>query len=117
MPYGASGGGGGGGNYVFTDLAHLDRIIAKWTKIRDDISEDGLSIETAIRYLVPPADDERSMAQAKAARESLVSGQTHNAAMYDYADHIIQKLQATRAQYATTEETNTDTVRNADKNR
>ncbi|HEX6359725.1 PE domain-containing protein [Actinophytocola sp.] len=117
MPYGASGGGGQGGNYVFTDLAHLDNIITKWTKIRDDIRDDGIYIGDAIRYIVPPADDGPSLAQAKAARESLVNGQAHNAAMYDYADRIIQKLQTTREQYATTEETNTDTLRNADQYR
>jgi hypothetical protein len=117
MPYGASGGGGSGGNYVFTDLAHLDSIIAKWTKIRDDISADGISVGDAIRLIVPPADDQPSIAQAKAVRESLVMGQRHNVAMYDYANHIIQKLQATREQYATTEEDNTNTVRNADQDR
>ena len=114
MPYAASGGGGQGGNYVFTDLAHLDRIITKWTTIRDDLTEDGRQIFGAIQKIVPPAEDAPSINQAKAARESLRKGQLHNQAMIDYVDGYLEKLRATRAQYAATEETNTDTLRIAD---
>lgn len=117
MPYGAGGGGGQGGNYVFTDLAHLDRIITKWIKIRDDLLIDHDTIRTAIQVIAPPADDRASIMQAKAARASLVKGQQHNQAMVDYVDSYIEKLHKTRAQYASTEGSNADQLRNADRQR
>jgi hypothetical protein len=117
LPYGASGGGGNGGGYVFTDLAHLDHIITRWTTLRDDIAADGQDIHQATRQIVPPADDEPSVTQAKAARASLIKGQQHNQAMVDYADGYITKLAAARARYATTEENNVDRLRNLDSDR
>lgn len=66
---------------------------------------------------MPPADDKLSLAQAKAASVSLAKGQDHNQVMVDYVNNFIAKLTATRDRYATTEENNTDTIRNADTNR
>lgn len=115
MPYGASGGGGQGGSFVFADLDHLDSIITRWSTLRDDIDSDGYNVDEAIRKIVPPADDKLSIAQAKAARASLIKGRQHNAAMFDYVNGFIEKLRATRAQYIAAEERNTDTVRNANR--
>jgi hypothetical protein len=114
VPADANHGAGEGGTYVFTDLEHLDRIINRWTTLREDMAEDGAAIDEAIRQIVPPADDKPSMTQAKAARASLGRGQEHNWAMIDYMERFISKLQATRTQYATTESNNTDALRNVD---
>lgn len=108
-PYGASG--GQGGDYVFTDLDHIDRLITKWRTIRDDTGADGDAIGRAIREIVPPADDEPSVNQAKAAGASLNEAQRHNQAMVDYIDGYLAKLEAARAQYAATEQDNTDQLR------
>ena len=109
--------GGQGGNYVFADLDHLDRIITRWTALRDDLADDRISIGRAIQKIAPPADDRPSVTQAKAAGASLHKGQLHNQAMVDYVNGYIEKLQATRARYAAIEETNADTLRNADEQR
>jgi hypothetical protein len=112
LPAGASGGGGAGGTYVFTDLEHLDRIIGRWKSLRDDILSDILTVSEAVRILLPPAEDTPSVRQVRAASESLTKGQEHGQAMADYAARFIAKLEATRAQYATTEQNNTDAIRN-----
>jgi hypothetical protein len=113
MPGGASGGGGAGGSYVFTDLDHLDRIIGRWKALRDDIQSDGYVISEAVRILLPPAEDKPSVTQATAAGDSLAKGQLHAQAMADYTLWFIEKLEATRAQYATAEQNSTDAIRNA----
>lgn len=112
MPYGATGGGGADGNYVFTDLAHLDRIIAKWETVHDDIGNDGQTILRAARHIEPPADDDPSVSQANAATKSLTKGQVHNQRMVDYAKSYLDRLLATRAEYSGTESGNTDRFRN-----
>jgi hypothetical protein len=114
LPYGASGGGGNGGDYVFTDLAHLDHIITRWTTLRDDIFLDGQEIRAATREIVPPAADVPSVTQAKAVRASLLKGDQHNRAMFEYANGYIAKLSAARARYASTEEDNVDRLRKVD---
>lgn len=117
MPYGASGGGGQGGSFVFADLDHLDSIITRWSSLRDDIDGDGYDIDEAVRKIVPPAEDEPSVVQANAARASLLKGRQHNAAMFNYVNGFIEKLRATRAQYADSEEHNADTVGNVNSDR
>jgi hypothetical protein len=114
MPGGASGGGGAGGAYVFADLDHLDRVIGRWQTLHDDIVADSHVVRRAIRILAPPADDTPSVTQAKAATDSLTNGHAHNQAMADYARKYIQKLKATRTQYATAEQNSIDAIRNAD---
>jgi hypothetical protein len=113
LPYGASGG-GGEGDYVFTDLSHLDRIITRWTSLRDDIYADGQDIGAAVDQIVPPANDDPSVTQAKAARASLIKGQQHNRAMFDFANGYAAKLAAARTRYAATEDGNVDRLRNVD---
>ncbi len=114
LPAGASGGGGAGGTYVFTDLEHLDRIIGRWQALHDDIVDDGFAVSDALRHIAPPAEDIRSVVQARAAAHSLATGQEHNQAMVVYTTTFLEKLHATRAQYASTEEHNTDLLRNVD---
>jgi hypothetical protein len=106
-----------GGDYVFTDLSHLDHMIARWTTLRDDISADGQDIRQASRQIVPPAEDESSVAQAKATRASLAKGHRHNQAMFDYANDYVTKLTAARARYTSTEEDTVDRMRNVDGDR
>ena len=114
MPGGASGGGGAGGSYVFADLDHLDRIIGRWRSIRDDIINDNFIVSNVLRVIMSPADDNPSVTQARAASTSLSSGQVHNQAMVDYANGFIEKLEATRAQYAAAENNSTEAMQNAD---
>ncbi len=114
MPGDASGGGGAGGAYVFTDLDHLDRVIGRWRSIRDDIHTDNQMVSEVLRVINPPAEDNPSVTQARAASESLASGRAHNQAMVDYANGFIEKLEATRAAYAATEDNTTEAMRNVD---
>lgn len=108
---------GRGGTYVFTDLEHLDRIIGRWKALHEDLLSDSYHVADALQSLMPPADDEPSVVQARALGSSLERGQEHNQAMADYARGFIEKLEATRAQYATTEDENTHAMRNVDRDR
>lgn len=101
-------GDGAGGTYVFTDLAHLDRVLGKLTTLSDGIDKDGGALERAASIVKPPADDDPSVTQADATRTSLTAAWEHNQRMRAYAESYIERLQATRAEYTRTEQTNTD---------
>jgi hypothetical protein len=105
---------GRGGTYVFTDLEHLDRIIGRWKALHEDLLSDSYVVGEAMRTLVAPAEDSPSVTQAEAVGVSLGSGQDHNQAMANYARAFIEKLEATRAEYAATEDDNTRVMRGVD---
>ncbi|GAB3439847.1 hypothetical protein [Actinophytocola sediminis] len=109
-----SGGGGADGKYVFADLDELDAIITEWIKIRDGIRVDGDKLTQAQQLIVPPAKDLMSQLQAAATIESLTKAIEHNAAMADYTDNYIQKLQAAHAQYAADDEQAAERMRSVD---
>lgn len=113
-PYGpyvpAGGGGGAGGNYVFTDLAHLDTIIARWVAVRDRIGPNSDKLIQAGDVVYPPADDPASQRQAEALVKSVNAASVHNESVFRYATTYVERLNAVREAYATTEQTNTDHV-------
>ncbi|MPZ81805.1 MAG: hypothetical protein GEV28_15960 [Actinophytocola sp.] len=109
-----SGGGGAGGNYVFADLDELDAIIDEWTAIRDGVQADGRKLLQAQQLIVAPAKDLMSQLQPAAMNESLTKAIGHNAAMADYADGYVQKLQAARAQYGADDEQAAARMRSVD---
>lgn len=93
----------GAGQYVFTDLAELDGVITEWTTVRDRLEERGWRLGQAAGLMEPPADDIVSQGYTKATRESVLKAVSHCDAMRVYADGYLQKLMASRAQYAETE--------------
>jgi hypothetical protein len=98
-----SGGGGGGGQYVFASLGELDGIITAWEALRDRIAARDTKFKRAISLISPPAEDVMSRMQAHETVRSLQKAQTHNLAMYTYADGYVTKLKAARSQYAATD--------------
>lgn len=113
-PYGAAGGGGAGGNYVFTDLAHLDTIIVRWSSVRDGVEANRLQLDTAATVVYPPAEDPASVGQAEALVRSIMAARAHNESVYGYAKGYVERLEAVRAEYVATEESNTDQFRAVD---
>lgn len=109
-----SGGGGADGDYVFADLAELDAIITEWTAIRDTIQLDGTELAQARQMISPPAADLMSTGQATALVDSLDKAQTHNDAMFAYADAYVEKLTAARERYAAGEESTVARMRGID---
>lgn len=114
LPYGASGGGGQGGTYLFANLAELDRLIAKWEAVLTRILQTGGNIQMAAEWVLPPADDDPSVRQAKALTSSLDAAAEHNKRMFEYASGYIDKLNFTRAQYAADDQAAVDHLRDAD---
>ena len=112
-PGGVSGGGGQGGGYVFADLAELNTMIDKWEAVQDRITKNNFKIRDAIGVVEPPAFDGPSTKQANTYVESLLKAQEHNDAMLKYAEGYIDRLKATRAQYANDDQTAADRQRNA----
>lgn len=113
-PYGSAGGGGAGGNYVFTDLAHLDTIIARWQSVRDAVDANRRGHLEAARIVYPPAEDPASVGQAEALVRSINAAREHNESVFDYAKRYVERLEAARAEYVATEEANTDQFRAVD---
>lgn len=95
-----------GGNYVFADLAHLNRIIDQWTSIQNATRYNAVLLEQAIRPVTAPADDDPSGRQANRYTESLEMARLHSRAMHEYATGYVDRLIASRARYLTTEEDN-----------
>jgi hypothetical protein len=95
-----------GGNYVFTDLAHLNRIIDQWTSIQNATRRNAIMLEQAIYPVTAPAGDDPSRRQADRYVESLEMARRHSDAMSEYATAYVNRLTASRSQYATTEEDN-----------
>jgi hypothetical protein len=114
VPYGSAGGGGAGGNFVFTDLAHLDAIIARWTSVRDRIEPHSQKLYEAARVVYPPAEDSASVGQAEALVRSVTAAQEHNDSVLLYVKGYVERLVAARADYVATEEANTDQYRAMD---
>jgi hypothetical protein len=94
------------GNYVFIDLAHLDRIIGQWQSIQEVARHNGKTIEQAIFPVTAPAGDPPSERQAGRYVESLQIARRHSETMSAYAAAYAERLNAARAQYVTTEEDN-----------
>ncbi len=113
-PYGNAGGGGAGGNFVFTDLAHLDSIIARWQSVRDRIEPHSQNLIDAARVVYPPADDLASQRQAEALVTSIIAAREHNVSVFQYTKSYVERLEAARAEYVATEESNTDQFRAVD---
>lgn len=113
-PYVPAGGGGAGGTYMFTDLEHLDSIIARWVAVRERIEPHSRKLEQAARAVHPPADDLPSQRQAEALVVSIEAAREHNQSVFTYAKGYVERLEAVRAEYVATEETNADQFRAVD---
>ncbi len=113
-PYGAAGGGGAGGQFVFTDLAHLDAIIARWLSVRDRIQPNSQNLLTAAGKVYPPAKDPASERQAEALVASIQAAWDHNESVFGYAKRYVERLEAVRAEYVATEQANTYQFRAVD---
>ena len=110
-----AGGGGAGGYYNITSLDQLNGFITRWKLIRDKIEEFGQRLGSAKQDAQPPADNEPSRMQARAAQESLQKAIDHNLKNLDYAKDYIRKMEATRDSYLHAEEYNTGTIDNSDR--
>lgn len=95
-----------GGDYVFTDLAELDKIIGDWEALRDRIKDRYDKFAHAIGLIEPPAEDIMSRLQAATATYSLEQAQSHSQTMYLYASGYVEKLHAARVRYTATEADN-----------
>ena len=102
-----AGGGPAGGQWVFTDLAELDKIIGHWSDISDTLATQVTTIARTARVIHPPADDMMSVIQARAFVSSLYAMRQHADAMRAYADAYLRKLKQARSEYAITEQNNT----------
>lgn len=113
-PYVPTGGGGAGGTYMFTDLAELDAVIARWTSVRDRIEPHSQQLVAAAGAVYPPADDPASVRQAEALVKSVEAAKEHNDSVFRYAKGYVERLVAARAEYVATEEASTDQYRAMD---
>lgn len=109
------GGGGTGGKYMFANLQDLDAVITQWKDVYEAIGEDGRTIEQMAMFIEPPAEDDMSVGQADATRQSMVNLKEHNLAMRTYAEEYIKKLQASRDSMANTEQGNAAQLGNIDR--
>lgn len=94
------------GDYFFTDLAHLDTIIARWSAIQAQIRRNGANIEQAAQTAAAPAADPPSSVQADTYTTSLYVAYEHSVALADYVGAHIDRLTASQASYRATEEDN-----------
>ena len=109
------GGGGTGGKYMFANLQDLDAVITQWTEVYTAIGHDGEAIRTALELVAPPAEDDMSVGQANATRDSLTKLKEHNEAMRSYAEEYIKKLQASRDSMTNTDQGNAAQLSNVDR--
>ena len=109
-----AGGGGTGGQFMFASIAELDAVIAQWETELEAIRADGITINDAAGFVQAPAEDDMSVGQADATRQSLIKLREHNVAMRGYAEEYVKKLKASRASMVNTDQGNEAQLRNAD---
>lgn len=95
------------GGYVFTDLAHLDRVISNLVSIRDAILQNSGYLEQAVQPVQPPADDTPSRRQTTAYIDCIFRAIDHHRALARFAAAHVDRMTASKEQYAVTEEDNT----------
>lgn len=110
-----AGGGGTGGQFMFASIDELNGVIQQWQTELAAITADGRKIGQAVGFVQSPADDDMSVGQANATRDSLTKLQQHNDAMRDYAAKYIEKLIASRDHIVATEANNQTRMRNVDR--
>lgn len=108
---GTGGGGGAGGQFVFADLADLNRAIGEWEAYRDRTKARVRKCQGAVELMTPMAGDMMSHFQAAGAETSLEKKRDHELALLGYADAFVQKLTASRSAMAATEQENADRLR------
>jgi hypothetical protein len=105
-----AGGGGTGGQFMFTNIAELDLVIAQWKSQRDAIQDDAAMIREAGGHIIAPAKDGMSGGMANTTKSSLRALYDHNQKMLQYANDYIHKLEASRASMVNTDQSGKSTM-------